>query len=201
MKKKNQTTTTIPKYSDNLMKLLPNFVTISDLPKYKDLDTVSVQSLKDKGLDAYVNKTVFKQQPYELPKSENSEERELVKFNYVRSYGDETQLYTLEGMEGWTVKEFTEWILQQNKWHGHIEIWSDEPFEGRPDYIKFQILYDYDKDKLVDIEDYIDKNLIALDSDKYSYRTIKNVSAHVSWSDERHIQIWLEPTNNYEFSF
>ena len=181
------------------MRLFPSSVTISDLPKYKDLDTESVQSLKDKGLEDYVNKTVFKKQSYELPKSEEVEE--IIKFDYVRSYGDETQLYTARGMEGWTVKEFTDWILKQNKWNGHIEIWSDEPFEGRPDYIRFQILYDYDKDKLVDIKDYIDKNLIAVDSDKYSYRTIKSVSTHESWNNEKNFQIWLEPTNNYEFSF
>ena len=177
------------------MRVLPSYVTISDLPKYKDLDTESVQTLKDKGLDAYVNKTVFKQQSYELPKADKN-----ITYNYIKTYSDATSYYDVIGVEGWTVGQFKDWVLQHD-WNGRIELWGDEPFDGKPDYIRFQILYAYDKDKLVDVEDYVSKELIEPNPKKYLERRIKDASVIDGWNNQKDFHISLEPTNNYEFSF
>lgn len=62
MRKTNQTTTDYSK----LMRVVPTYFTIKEVEKHKDLNTENIQSLKDKGLEGYLNKTVFKQQQYKF---------------------------------------------------------------------------------------------------------------------------------------
>lgn len=61
-KKKNQTTTDYSK----LMRVVPTYFTIKEVEEHKDLNTENIQSLKDKCLEGYLNKTVFKQQQYKF---------------------------------------------------------------------------------------------------------------------------------------
>lgn len=194
-KKKNQTTTDYSK----LMRVVPTYFTIKEVEEHKDLNTENIQSLKDKGLEGYLNKTVFKQQQYELPKSDNVES-EVIKFDYVKTYSDATSYYNMRGMEGWTVKQFTDWVLEQNKWNGQIEIWY-EPFECKSSYIRFQVLYSYDKDKFVDIPERISRELVEPNPDKYLNREIASASMIDGWNDQRDFHISLKQEHNYEFSF
>jgi hypothetical protein len=48
------------------MRVVPTYFTIKEVEEHKDLNTENIQSLKDKGLEGYLNKTVFRQQQYKF---------------------------------------------------------------------------------------------------------------------------------------
>ena len=56
--KKNVTITPVP--SKGLVDILPDYITIGEVDKYKNLNVCGYKALRDKGLDGYLNKT-FKQ--------------------------------------------------------------------------------------------------------------------------------------------
>ena len=58
MKKK---ITIIPSPSKELIDILPDYITIGEVDKYKNLNVSAIKALKDKGFDGYINKTLKQQ--------------------------------------------------------------------------------------------------------------------------------------------